>query len=58
MLNGRKYRTAVSNLHPESTPSRAEQQLEQAAQRPCARAFREHQPVLRMYAPGLKWAKG
>ncbi|XP_047989292.1 uncharacterized protein K02A2.6-like [Leguminivora glycinivorella] len=59
MLNGRKYRTAISSLHPESTPSRAEQQLEQAAQRPCARAFSLHQPVLvRMYTPGTKWAKG
>ncbi|XP_061714623.1 uncharacterized protein K02A2.6-like [Cydia pomonella] len=59
MLNGRKYRTAISSLHPESTPSRAEQQLEQAAQRPCVRAFHLHQPVLvRMYTPGTKWAKG
>lgn len=58
MLNGRKYRTAVSALHPDSAPSRAHEQLERAAQRPCARAFQPGQPVLvRMYSGGSKWQK-
>lgn len=58
MLNGRKYRTAVSALHPDSAPSRAHEQLERAAQRPCARAFQPGQPVLvRMYNGGSKWQK-
>lgn len=58
LLNGRKYRTAVSSLHPDSTPSRAEQQLEAAAQRPPARAFTLLQPVLiRMYGPGNRWSR-
>lgn len=58
MLNGRKYRTALSSIHPESTPSRGDLQLEAAAQRAPARTFTVDQPVLiHMYGPGEKWRK-
>ncbi|CAK1591120.1 unnamed protein product [Parnassius mnemosyne] len=56
MLNGRKYRTAVSALHPDSGPERSERQLEEVAQRVPGRAFALNQPVLvRAYGPGEKW---
>lgn len=58
MLNGRRYRTAVSSLHPETAPTEADEQLEAAAQRTPARAFVVDQPVLaRMYGPGEKWQR-
>ncbi|XP_063897445.1 uncharacterized protein K02A2.6-like [Helicoverpa armigera] len=58
LLNGRRYRTAVSSLHPDSMPSRTEQQLEAAAQRTPTRTFTLLQPVLiRMYGPGNKWCR-
>ncbi|KAL0821292.1 hypothetical protein ABMA28_005891 [Loxostege sticticalis] len=58
MLNGRKYKTAVSLLHPDNNESRADQLLETAALRPPNRAFNVYQPVLiRAYGPGEKWLK-
>lgn len=58
MLNGRKYRTAMSTLHSDSAPNRGELQLEKAAQRPPARTFAVDQPVLiHMYGPGDKWQR-
>ncbi|XP_046959673.1 uncharacterized protein K02A2.6-like [Vanessa cardui] len=58
MLNGRKYRTAVSNLHPDAVPSRTELQLDNAAQTSPRRAFTVDQPILiRMYGPGEKWKR-
>lgn len=58
MLNGRRYRTAMSALHPDSAQSRSEQQLEAAAQRSPARTFQVDQPVLiHMYGPGEKWRR-
>lgn len=58
MLNGRKYRTAISRLHPENIPSRAEVQLEAVSQTPPARTFQVGQTVLiHMYGPGEKWQR-
>ncbi|XP_063837227.1 uncharacterized protein K02A2.6-like [Ostrinia nubilalis] len=58
MLNGRRYRTAVSSLHPDTTPTNADEQLEAAAQRTPSRTFVVDQPVLaRMYGPGEKWQR-
>lgn len=58
ILNGRRYRTAVSALHPDSVPSRGDQQLEAAAQRAPARSFTVDQSVLiHMYGPGEKWRR-
>ncbi|XP_059051897.1 uncharacterized protein K02A2.6-like [Achroia grisella] len=56
ILNGRRYRTAVSALHPDSIMSRSEHQREAAALHPPARNFTVNQPVLiHMYGPGDKW---
>ncbi|XP_022833967.1 uncharacterized protein K02A2.6-like [Spodoptera litura] len=56
MLNGRKYRTAVSSLHPDNVPSSQEQQLEDRSQQQAERRFTVDQPVLiRNYGPGEKW---
>lgn len=58
LLNGRRYRTAVSSLHPDAVPSNTEIQLEAAAHRTPSRTFAEDQPVLiRMYGPGEKWQR-
>ncbi|XP_048487132.1 uncharacterized protein K02A2.6-like [Plutella xylostella] len=52
MLNGRKYRTAVSALHPAAAPSAAARQAEAAAHSAPA------QPVLvRMYQAPDKWQR-
>lgn len=52
MLNGRRFRTAVSVLHPDSAPSRSEVQLDDAAQTPRNRKFAVNQSVLvRSYGP-------
>ncbi|XP_063828984.1 uncharacterized protein K02A2.6-like [Ostrinia nubilalis] len=59
ILNGRRYKTAVSALHPDNTQSMADLQLENAAQTPPRRIFTVNQPVLiRAYGPGEKWLKG
>lgn len=58
MLNGRRYRTAISSLHPETAPADTEEQLEAAAHRTPSRTFVVDQPVLaRMYGPGEKWQR-
>lgn len=58
MLNGRRYRTAVSSLHPDTVPSDTDKQLDAAAHRTPARTFTVDQPVLaRMYGPGEKWQR-
>ncbi|XP_052751027.1 uncharacterized protein K02A2.6-like [Galleria mellonella] len=58
LLNGRRYRTAVSVLHPDSMPSRTDQQREVAAQHRPTRTFAVNQPVLiHMYGPGEKWRR-
>lgn len=59
MLNGRKYRTAISRLHPENLPTQEEVQLESASQSRPKRSFQVGQPVLiSMYGPGKKWERG
>ncbi|KAJ0181852.1 hypothetical protein K1T71_002574 [Dendrolimus kikuchii] len=58
MLNGRRYRSAVSSLHPDNMPNPQEIQLETAAQNVPNRRFIVDQPVLiRNYGPGEKWNK-
>ncbi|XP_048482870.1 uncharacterized protein K02A2.6-like [Plutella xylostella] len=58
MLNGRKYRTAVSALHPAAAPSAAARQAEAAAHSAPARTFAPAQPVLvRMYQAPDKWQR-
>lgn len=58
MLNGRKFRTAISRLHPENMPSRRDTQLEEVSQNPPTRSFQVGQSVLiHMYGPGERWRR-
>ncbi|XP_052758388.1 uncharacterized protein K02A2.6-like [Galleria mellonella] len=58
ILNGRRYRTAVSNLHPNCVPDDAQKQLEAVAQQSRNRTFNINQAVLiRVYEPGRKWLR-
>ncbi|XP_059046825.1 uncharacterized protein K02A2.6-like [Achroia grisella] len=58
ILNGRRYRTAISNLHPSCVPDDAQNQLEAAANRVPNRIFKKNQAVLiRVYESGQKWLR-